>query len=193
MKGNSVSKETIRLVFSRIGWFLISGVTVLVIYLLVMSPLAPMLAAKIDPTDTKARSIRFIIVYLLFALFYIVPLYLFLFRNNVGLKTEILHIIENGFDLKTVFRAVYKRIGLLDHMIYTLMSIVLLAGRALGAPIIGFLMIQESGFYSLPIPEFVSFMLSVICFALQYAACLIIVSVNWNKNRLHRPDVKSGR
>ncbi len=172
--------------FSRIGWFLISGIAVLAVFLVVMAPLAPMLGANIDPTDTEARSARYTLTYLSYAVIYIVPLYLFLFRNNIGLKTEVLRVTENGFDLKTVFRAVYKRIGLLDHEIYAGMTLVVWAGRAMKSPFIGFLMVQQAGFYSISVPEIVGALLAVPCFGAEYAICLIAVSKSWDKKRLHR-------
>ena len=55
MENEAKEKITARLVFSRIGWFVISGFAILAIYLAVMAPLAPMLAAKIDPTDSEER------------------------------------------------------------------------------------------------------------------------------------------
>ncbi len=186
MENESTEKITARLVFSRIGWFLISSIAVLVVFLAVMAPLAPMLAANIDPTDTEARSARFTLVYLSFALLYMIPLYLFLFRNNIGLKTEVLRVTENGFDLKTVFCTVYKRIGLLDHVIYAVMTLIVWAGRALKSSFIGFFMVQQTGFYSIPIPEIIGALLAVLCFAAEYAICLIAASKKWDKNRLHR-------
>ena len=179
-------KVSAKLVLSRIGWFVISGFAILAIYLVVMAPLAPVLAANIDPTDTEARSARFTLIYLSFAGLYIIPLYLFLFRNNIGLKTEVLHVTENGFDLKTVFRAVYRRIGLLDHMIYAGMTFVVWAGRALGSSFIGFLMVQQAGFYSIPIPEIIGALLATLCFAAEYALCLVTAGKRWDKNRLRR-------
>ncbi len=186
MENEAKEKITARLVFSRIGWFVISGFAILAIYLVVMAPLAPMLAAKIDPTDSEARSFRYAAVYIVFAFIYIIPLYLFLFKKDIGLKTEVLRVTEDGFDLKTVFRAVYRKIGILDHVIYAAMSVLVLIGRFVRIPVLGFFMIQESGFYVLPIPEILGCILAVLCFAAEYALCLVVASKNWDKNRLRR-------
>ena len=47
-------------------------------------------------------------------------------------------------------------------------------------------MIQEAGFYELPIPKILSFLLAVLVFAAEYALCLVVASKKWDKNRLHR-------
>ena len=106
--------------------------------------------------------------------------------KDIGLKTEVLRVTDNGFDLKTVFKAVYKKIGLLDHIIYGAMSLIVLLAHFVNANFFYFLMIQEAGFYELPIPRVLSFLLAVLCFAAEYALCLAIASKRWDKNRLHR-------
>ena len=186
MNAERNEKVTAKLVLSRLAWFLLCSFGILVIYLVVMAPLAPMLAARIDPTDEAARNGRNAAVFIAWAVIYIIPLYIFLFRKDIGLKTEVLRVTENGFDLKTVFRAVYKKIGLLDHIIYGAMSLIVLLAHFVSANFFYFLMIQEAGFYELPIPRVLSFLLAVLCFAAEYALCLAIASRNWDKNRLRR-------
>ena len=179
-------KVTAKLVLSRLGWFIVCSIGIVVIYLVVMAPLAPMLAAGIDPADEAAREARYAAVFFVFSVIYIIPLYIFLFHKDIGLKTEVLRVTENGFDLKTVFRAVYKKIGLLDHVIYGAMSLIVMLAHFVHADFLFYLMIQEAGFYELPIPRVLSFLLAVLMFAAEYAICLVIASKNWDKNRLRR-------
>ena len=186
MNAERNEKVTAKLVLSRIAWFLLCSFGILVIYLVVMAPLAPMLAARIDPTDEAARDWRYAATYMAWSVIYIIPLYIFLFRKDIGLKTEVLRVTDNGFDLKTVFKAVYKKIGLLDHIIYGAMSLIVLLAHFVNANFFYFLMIQEAGFYELPIPRVLSFLLAVLCFAAEYALCLLVASKRWDKNRLHR-------
>ena len=77
MTNTQDEKITTKLVFSRLAWFLLSSFAVLAIYLVVMAPLAPMLAANIDPTDEAAYEVREFIVFIVWAIVYIIPLYLF--------------------------------------------------------------------------------------------------------------------
>ncbi len=186
MSADRNEKVTAKLVISRLAWFLLCSFGILVIYLIVMAPLAPMLAARIDPTDEAARDARSVAVFLAWTVIYIIPLYIFLFHKDIGLKTEVLRVTENGFDLRTVFKTVYKKIGLLDHIIYGAMSLIVLLAHFVNANFFYFLMIQEAGFYELPIPRVLSFLLAVLCFAAQYALCLIVASRYWDKNRLRR-------
>ena len=177
---------TAGLVFSRAAWFLVCSAAILIIYLVVMAPLAPMLAANIDPTDEAAYEARSSAVFIVWAFIYIIPLYIFLFHKDIGLKTKVLRVTENGFDLKTVFKAVYKKIGLLDHIIYGAMSLIVLLAHYASLNFFYFLMIQEAGFYEMPVPRVVSFLLAVLVFAAEYALCLLVASKTWHKNRLRR-------
>lgn len=186
MNTGQSEKVTAKLVLSRLAWFLLCSFGILVIYLVVMAPLAPMLAARIDPTDEAARDARGAAVFIAWSVLYIIPLYVFLFHKDIGLKTEVLRVTENGFDLKTVFKAVYKKIGLLDHIIYGAMSLIVLLAHFVNANFFYFLMIQEAGFYELPIPRVLSFLLAVLTFAAEYALCLVIASKWWNAHRLRK-------
>ena len=78
-------KVTAKLVISRLAWFLLCSFGILVIYLIVMAPLAPMLAARIDPTDEAARDGRYFAVFIAFSVLYIIfPIsFIFIFYTAI--------------------------------------------------------------------------------------------------------------
>ena len=78
---------------------------------------------------------------------------------RLGINT---HQMEPGWleaDGDTV-RLTLPKIGLLDHVIYGAMSLIVMLAHFVHADFLFYLMIQEAGFYELPIPRVLSFLLA---------------------------------
>ena len=181
--GNSSEKKTVRHILGRLIAYILCGAVILIIYLITAAPLYGIITSFVESGEEPPENITFI----LYTVFYIIPLYIMLFLRDIGLKTEILHITEEGYDVKKVFAAVYRYRGWLDYAIYACYSLLMLipfSEDPFENPF-SFICIQEMTFYSFPIPRFLSWLLSVLCFAVQYGMCLLIVSSWWNKQRLH--------
>ena len=181
---NSSEKITVRTVLSRLVMFILCGAIILLIYFIAAGPLYGIITNLVESGEEPPENITFI----LYTVFYIIPLFVLIFLRDIGLKTEILHITEDGFSVKKVFAAVYRSQGWLDHVIYAGYSLLMLipfSEDPFENPF-SFISMQELTFYTFPIPRILSWFFSVLCFAVQYALCLLVVSSWWNKKRLHR-------
>ena len=180
----SNEKITVRDILGRLVMFILCGAVILIIYFITAAPLYGIITGIVESGEEPPENITFI----LYTVLYIIPLYVMIFLRDIGLKTEILHITAEGYDVKKVFAAVYRSRGWLDHAIYACYSLLMLipfSEDPFENPF-SFVSTQEMVFYSFPIPRLLSWLLSVLCFAVQYALCLLIVSSWWNKKRLHR-------
>ena len=180
-------KISVRDILGRLVMFILCGGVILVIYFITAGPLYGIIMNLVDKLAKSGKETPEYITFYLYTIAYIFPLYFLIFLRDVGLKTEILHVTADGYDVKKVFASVYRSQGWLDHVIYAAYSLVMLLpfSDPFENPLSLFYM-QEMAFYSLPVPRILGWLLAVLCFAVQYALCLLIVSVWWDKKRLHR-------
>ena len=178
--------------FGRIALFLLSSVGVLIAYLILTFPLLGILSNLAEKAGERGPvEIPENITFAVYTAVYIVPLFIFLFRGNIGLKTQVLRLTEETFSLKTVFADTYRRIGWIDHLLYALYSLLLLLPFGGGDPFenpLSFVFLQEMVFYTLSLPKIIGWLLAVLVFAVQYALCLTVASWHWDKHRLRRAD-----
>lgn len=183
-------KKSIGEIFGRLVLFILCGGIVLLIYLVTMFPLAGMITEMVEASE-NADAAPPNITFLLYTLFYIVPLFILIFARDVGLKVQVLNLTgaeAGGFNLRRVFREVYRTQGIMDFLIYAVYSLVMLipfGSDPFENPFV-FITIQESFFYTLSLPRIIGWFLSVACFALQYALCLMLISFWWNKKRIRQ-------
>ena len=177
--------------FGRIALFLFSSVGVLLAYLLLTFPLLGILSNLAERAGERGPvEIPENITFAVYTAVYIIPLYLFLFRGNIGLKTRVLHLTEEEFSLKTVFADTYRSVGWIDHVLYALYSMLLFLPFCGGDPFenpLSLVFLQEMVFYTFSLPKIIAWLCAVLTFAVQYALCLVVASKNWDKNRLRRP------
>ena len=176
--------------FGRIALFLLSSVGVLIAYLILTFPLMGILTNLAERAGERGPvEIPENITFAVYTAVYIIPLYLFLFRGNIGLKTRVLHLTEGEFSLKTVFADTYRNVGWIDHVLYALYSMLLLLPFGGGDPFenpLSLVFLQEMVFFTLSLPKIIAWLCAVLTFAAEYALCLVIASKNWDKNRLRR-------
>ena len=95
-KGNHAGKNealTPGYCFGRIALFLLSSVGVLIAYLILTFPLMGILTNLAERVGERGPvEIPENITFAVYTAVYIIPLYLFLFRGNIGLKTRVLHL-----------------------------------------------------------------------------------------------------
>ncbi len=177
--------------FSRIALFILSGLPILVVYVVLTFPVMGILSNLAEKAGERGTvEIPDNITFAVYTVFYIVPLFFFFFLRNIGLKTRVLHLTEEKFSLKAVFADAYRSFGWVDHLLYAVYSTLLLlpVGKG-GDPFenpFTFICIQEMVFYTFSLPKIIGWLLAVLCFAAQYALCLIVASRYWDKNRLRR-------
>ncbi|MBQ3861585.1 MAG: hypothetical protein II779_13725 [Clostridia bacterium] len=177
--------------FGRIGLFIVCGLIVLLVYFVLMFPLQGVLGEWAEKAETEGSSVPENIMFVLYALFYLLPLYVLFFARDVGLKTRVLHLTEEGWDLRKVFEGVYRSTGWIDHALYAAYSLLLLLPFGGGDPFLNpfsFLTIQEMFFFTVPLPKIVGWFLAVLCFAAEYALCLLVSAKWWDAHRIRRSD-----
>ena len=180
-------KITARDILGRLVMFILCGGVILLIYFISVGSLYGILLNLVEKLAKNGTKLPEYFWFYVYSIAYIFPLYFLVFLRDVGLKTEILHVTADGYDVKKVFASVYRSQGWLDHAIYAAYSLLMLLPfrDPFENPFL-FISIQELAFFSLPVPRILSWFLAVLCFAVQYALCLLIVSVWWDKKRLHR-------
>ena len=145
--------------FGRIALFLLGSVGVLIAYLILTFPLLGILTNLAEKAGERGPvEIPENITFAVYSVVYIVPLFIFLFRGNIGLKTQILRLTEEAFSLKTVFADTYRRFGWIDHALYAAYSLLLLLPFGGGDPFenpLSFVFLQEMVFYTLPLPKII--------------------------------------
>ena len=176
--------------FGRIALFLLSSVGVLLVYLILTFPLLGILSNLAERAgDRGPVEIPENITFAVYTAVYIIPLFIFLFRGNIGLKTRVLRLTEGEFSLKTVFADTYRSFGWIDHVLYALYSMLLFLPFGGGDPFenpLSLVFLQEMVFYTLSLPKIIAWLCAVLTFAVQYALCLLIASQWWNAHRLRK-------
>lgn len=175
-------------VLNRVMQFILCGLIELGIYVAIMLPLFSLNRGLFEPGmngENAFSALPNIFFESLFALLYILPLYFLYFRRNVGFKTCLLRLTEDGWHPKKLLLDFFHYTGKYDLLIYIGYSILI----PLLAPIIphyfGFIAVQSTLFYVLPIPVVLGYLLSVLVFAIQYTLCILLASRYWHKHRLH--------
>lgn len=125
--------------------------------------------------------------WIIYALAYGIPLYFVHFKRDNELKTFVLHITENDYDLKDVFKQFTLQYAKNDIIIYAIYSALLLLPfqDTFNNPVC-FITMQQLLFYLFPIPRIFSYLLAVICFIPQYYACFWFAHRYWIRNRIHK-------
>ena len=176
--------------FGRIALFLLSSVGVLIAYLILTFPLLGILSNLAERAGERGPvEIPENITFAVYTAVYIIPLFIFLFRGNIGLKTRVLRLTEGEFSLKAVFADTYRSFGWIDHVLYALYSMLLFLPFGGGDPFenpLSLVFLQEMVFYTLSLPKIIAWLCAVLTFAVQYALCLLIASRWWNAHRLRK-------
>lgn len=177
-------------VLNRVIQFIVCGLIEMGVYIVIMLPLFSLARGMFENDESVLNALPPFFFEILFALLYILPLYFLYFRRNVGFKTCLLRLTEDGWNPKKLLLDFFHYTGKYDLLIYT--------GYALLIPIlmpiiphyIGFIAVQITLFYMIPIPYVLGSLLSVLLFAIQYTICILLASRYWHKHRLHATSDK---
>ena len=177
-------------VLNRVIQFIVCGLIEMGVYIVIMLPLFSLARGMFENDESALNALPPFFFEILFALLYILPLYFLYFRRNVGFKTCLLRLTEDGWNPKKLLLDFFHYTGKYDLLIYT--------GYALLIPIlmpiiphyIGFIAVQITLFYMIPIPYVLGSLLSVLLFAIQYTICILLASRYWHKHRLHATSDK---
>ena len=177
-------------VLNRVVQFIVCGLIEMGVYIVIMLPLFSLARGMFENDESALNALPPFFFEILFALLYILPLYFLYFRRNVGFKTCLLRLTEDGWNPKKLLLDFFHYTGKYDLLIYT--------GYALLIPIlmpiiphyIGFIAVQITLFYMIPIPYVLGSLLSVLLFAIQYTICILLASRYWHKHRLHATSDK---
>lgn len=177
-------------VLNRVIQFIVCGLIEMGVYIVIMLPLFSLARGMFENDESALNALPPFFFEILFALLYILPLYFLYFRRNVGFKTCLLRLTEDGWNPKKLLLDFFHYTGKYDLLIYT--------GYALLIPIlmpiiphyIGFIAVQITLFYMIPIPYVFGSLLSVLLFAIQYTICILLASRYWHKHRLHPASEK---
>ncbi len=172
-------------VLNRVIQFIVCGLIEMGVYIVIMLPLFSLARGMFENDESALNALPPFFFEILFALLYILPLYFLYFRRNVGFKTCLLRLTEDGWNPKKLLLDFFHYTGKYDLLIYT--------GYALLIPIlmpiiphyIGFIAVQITLFYMIPIPHVLGSLLSVLLFAIQYTICILLAGRYWHKHRLH--------
>ena len=177
-------------VLNRVIQLIVCGLIEMGVYIVIMLPLFSLARGMFENDESALNALPPFFFEILFALLYILPLYFLYFRRNVGFKTCLLRLTEDGWNPKKLLLDFFHYTGKYDLLIYT--------GYALLIPIlmpiiphyIGFIAVQITLFYMIPIPYVLGSLLSVLLFAIQYTICILLASRYWHKHRLHATSDK---
>ena len=177
-------------ILNRVIKFIVCGLIEMGVYFVIMLPLFSLARGLFENDESTLNALPSFFFEILFALLYILPLYFLYFRRNVGFKTCLLRLTEDGWNPKKLLLDFFHYTGKYDLLIYT--------GYALLIPIlmpiiphyIGFIAVQITLFYMIPIPYVLGSLLSVLLFAIQYTICILLASRYWHKHRLHATSDK---
>ena len=167
--------------------YVLIGLLDYLVYFIMMVPAAGYLNGQPALPEGKHHPLLYVL-FAICAVVYVIPIYFTFFCNNVGLKTNILHITSaemGGYSNQKALSYVMREQGISDLAVYAVYSLFMLlpfAGPERN-PFI-YILMQETFFHVLPIPSILGWILSVLFFGLQYLACAYIVSNKWNKNRI---------
>ena len=189
--------ETEKLTFggivNRLTMLLFCGLAVLGMYAAVMLPVVLFDYGAVMRTAEEAETSGFDVgmaILAVISVLYVIPLYFFYFKRDNDYKRLLLHIPEDGSDPKKVvctFLRVAGKWDLLIYCVFSLLMLLLSLGSSSGNPAV-FVCVQQAFFYDLPLPRVVSYLLAVVCVAVQYTVCLLLAARSWRKNALYRGE-----
>ena len=176
--------------WSRFSNYVLSSFVVLAVYFVFMLALNTFARQLLLPDENGEVFFSFLGKYgwwIIYALAYAIPLYFIRFRRDGELRTFVLHITENDYDIKEIFKQFTIRFAVNDVIIYAIYSALLLLPfkNAFDNPA-GYITIHQMLFYLFPIPRIASYLLAVACFIPQYYACFWFAQRYYIKNRLRK-------
>jgi len=175
-------------VLRRIGYFALCALIVLAVYTAFML-IFYTFARSTFWGEGSAENISSVLPknfwFIGYSLAYALPLYFLYVIKNGEFKTYILHITENEFQWKNIFKQFTLNMGKYDILVFAGYSLLLLLpfSDPFNNPAI-FISIQQAYFFLLPVPRIISYILSVLFFTAQYYTCLYFAVKKWDKNRL---------
>ena len=100
-------------------------------------------------------------------------------------RTVRLRLTEDGWNPKKLLLDFFHYTGKYDLLIYTGYTLLIPILMPIIPHYIGFIAVQITLFYMIPIPYVLGSLLSVLLFAIQYTICILLASRYWHKHRLH--------
>ncbi|MBE6560067.1 MAG: hypothetical protein E7662_02975 [Ruminococcaceae bacterium] len=177
---------TFRDVLWRIGYFALCGLIVLAVYTVFMLFLYTFIRGTFwgDATISDALPSHF--WFIGYTLAYGLPLYFVYFLKNNEYRTYLLHITEDEFRWKTIFKEFTLSRGKYDIIVFAGYSLLLFLpfSDVFSNPAI-LISIQQAYFFLLPVPRIISYIMAVLFFTAQYYVCFWFAVIKWDKTRLH--------
>jgi len=177
-------------VLNRVTQFIVCGLIEMGVYVVIMLPLFSIARGMFENDESALNALPPSFFEVLFALLYIVPLYFLYFRRNVGFKTCLLRLTEDGWNPKKLLLDFFHYTGKYDLLIYTGYTLLIPILMPIIPHYIGFIAVQTTLFYLIPIPYVLGSLLSVLLFAIQYTICVLLASRYWHKHRLYTASDK---
>ena len=177
-------------VLNRVVQFIVCGLIEMGVYIVIMLPLFSLARGMFENDESALNALPPFFFEILFALLYILPLYFLYFRRNVGFKTCLLRLTEDGWNPKKLLLDFFHYTGKYDLLIYTGYTLLIPILMPIIPHYIGFIAVQITLFYMIPIPYVLGSLLSVLLFAIQYTICILLASRYWHKHRLHATSDK---
>ena len=177
-------------VLNRVIQFIVCGLIEMGVYIVIMLPLFSLARGMFENDESALNALPPFFFEILFALLYILPLYFLYFRRNVGFKTCLLRLTEDGWNPKKLLLDFFHYTGKYDLLIYTGYTLLIPILMPIIPHYIGFIAVQITLFYMIPIPYVLGSLLSVLLFAIQYTICILLASRYWHKHRLHTASDK---
>ena len=191
MENKSANKEKITLgdIGERIVYFAVCSLIVLGMYTVFMLCLNTFVRELFMPDENGENAFHVLgdnFWFIVYTLAFGFPLYFIYFKKNIGFKTYVLHITEDEFDWKKIFKQFTGYIGKYDIIVFAGYSLLLLLpfSDPFENPVV-LISISQMFFYLLPVPRIISYIVSVLFFIAQYYTCLWFAARYWDKNRLH--------
>ena len=177
-------------VLNRFMQFILCGLIEMGVYIVIMLPLFSLARGMFENDESALNALPPFFFEILFALLYILPLYFLYFRRNVGFKTCLLRLTEDGWNPKKLLFDFFHYTGKYDLLIYTGYTLLIPILMPIIPHYIGFIAVQTTLFYMIPIPYVLGSLLSVLLFAIQYTICVLLASRYWHRHRLHTASDK---
>ena len=177
-------------VLNRVTQFIVCGLIEMGVYIVIMLPLFSLARGLFKNDESALNALPSFFFEVLFTLLYILPLYFLYFRRNVGFKTCLLRLTEDGWNPQKLLVDFFHYTGKYDLLIYTGYTLLIPILMPIIPHYIGFIAVQTTLFYMIPIPYVLGSLLSVLVFAIQYTICILLASRYWHKHRLHTASDK---
>ena len=191
MRQNMKRRPNGEKVRERIALFILCGLVLIGFYLVIGLLVLPMVMETLSAWDeTGKEEMLNRMIFLGMTLLYVLPLYMVYFSQNAAYKRFVLEETRERLDWKPFLRKFMSVHGCWDIVLYAGYSVIYPIGLLSNIkPIrqyIGFLYIQQTVFYEIPVPAILSYVFAVVVFVLQYLAAAAFAAGRWNKQRLHR-------